>query len=324
VLNNVTSSQPDISIVIVSFNTRDLLDDCLTALTASVTTAQFEIIVIDNASHDGSMDMVRTKHPSVRVHVNADNVGFARANNQGALLATGRYLLLLNSDTEVASSAMEEMFSFLEHHPGVGIVGPQLRNTDGTLQPSGNSISTLATEILLQLPIRGWFGLADQDRFFDRRRDYSQIVEVDEVSGACLMVRRSIWDGLRGLDEAYFFYYEDVDFCVRARRMGWQVMYAPAAVVVHHGGASTGQIDAKWAARSISGYFYFMRRLHGRPGELLIRAVVAVVNALKVVVGGVMSLMGVNRFKTTVAIATALFLVSIGRVGFRSLPSREV
>jgi hypothetical protein len=237
-----------LSVVIVSYNTRDLLAACLASFQAD------EIVVVDNASSDASAIMIREKFPGVRVIQNFENAGFARANNQAIRASCGEYILLLNSDTVVQPTALNRLLEFMDVHSQAGIVGLQLLNPDGTLQPSGRYFPTLISAMteLLPIPAR-WRGGAD--------RDYSQIAQVDEVSGAAMCVRRVVFDQIGLLDEEFFFLGEDIDLCWRCKKAGWQVIYLPDARVVHYGGSSRRQADA-WRVSLLAqrGYYRLFKK----------------------------------------------------------------
>lgn len=220
----------DVSIIIVSWNTRDTLDQCLGSHYESQNSALCEVIVVDNASTDGSADMVRQRYPQVRLVEESANAGFARANNRALAEAVGRYVVLLNSDTVVLGDAIGALVRFADGHPDVGIVGPCLLNADGTLQPSWARFPTLYDE---------WTGKPARLRTRLPTSDGTTAFEVGWVSGACLLIRRATLEQIGPLDERFFMYSEDVDWCHRAKRGGWRVCYYPAARIVHLGGQSS-------------------------------------------------------------------------------------
>jgi GT2 family glycosyltransferase len=259
----------DLSVVIVSWNTRELLRGCLWSVVScqsSVVSSQSspsmmpktdncklktEIIIVDNGSRDGSTDMVRVEFPTIKLIANAENLGFARANNQGIRASQGRYIVLLNSDTMVPPGALEGLVSFMAAHPAAGAVGPRLLRPDGTPQPfafgGDPTISYLLrrgiNRLLLRRPLHDW------------TTDAVQLV--DWVSGACLMVRREAIDQAGLLDEKIFMYFEDNDWCLRIRQAGWQVYYNPQVAITHIGGQSVAQNPAaRRAYRASLRYFY--------------------------------------------------------------------
>ncbi len=271
---------PDLSIIIVSWNVRDLLARCLRSLqmsprlvlsgaTVSASTSEgrpytAEVIVVDNASADDSAAMTATDFPWVRLVANDDNRGFTGGNNQGLELATGRYVLFLNPDTEVLGDALPIMLDYLEAHPEVGALGPELHYADGSLQSSRRRFPTLLTGFFESTPI-AWHWpdnpWARRYRMEETRADDDAVV--DWVVGAALLARRAVLDQIGGFDEAYFMYSEEMDWQRRAKDAGWEVAYLPSAQIVHHEGKSSEQVTA---ARHI--YFQtskvrYFRKFHG-------------------------------------------------------------
>jgi GT2 family glycosyltransferase len=304
--------QPELSIIIVSYQTRDLLDRCLASIVKSNSTISYEVIVVDNGSQDESVDLVREKYPEIRLFVNQTNLGFARANNQALASCSGQYALLLNSDTEVLGGALDAMCHYMQSNPQAGVLGAQLLNSDCSLQPSGNKVPSLYGEIARLLPIRKALGLRSKNRFYDSKRDYAKIVEVDEVSGACLFVRRSVWETIGLLDEAFFFYFEDVDFCMRARKAGWKIVYLPQAQVLHHWGRSTKTADAVLASKMLLSHIHFIRKVHGIGGEFVIRVVFVLLTTAKILVGVLASVAGITKYRQFASVNCRLLRVSLG------------
>jgi len=229
----------DISVVIVSYNVRELLRRCLASVYAGLQGLQGEVIVVDNASTDGSAEMVRREFPQVRLVDNPHNRGFAAANNQGIGLSRGRYILLLNCDAEVVGEALTTMVDCLDRHSEMGLVGPQLLNTDGSVQSSRRRFPTLATAFVESTILQRWLpNLGHLRRYYVMDRPDNLEQEVDWLIGACLLVRREVVEQVGPLDEAFFMYFEEVDWCHRIRQGGWKIVYLPSAQVVHHYGQS--------------------------------------------------------------------------------------
>ena len=249
----------DLSIIIVNWNVKDLLRLCLQSLEtwqAQMSPASAprqpstEIIVVDCASSDGSTDMVRQEFPQVILVASDKNLGYAGGNNAGIDEATGRCLLILNPDTQIVSDAPTRMLAYLDSHPHVGAVGPQLRYADGSLQSSRRRFPTLGTAFFESTLLHQWFPNNRQARHYhmvDQPADQPQ--PVDWVVGAALMVRKKVWDEVGPFDEAYFMYFEELDWCRRCRQVGWEVRYLPEAVVVHHEGKSSEQVVAERTIR---------------------------------------------------------------------------
>jgi hypothetical protein len=256
----------DLSVIIVNWNVRPLLERCLASVTESAQRGGLncELIVVDNASTDGSPDMVRRLFPTVELICSDANLGFARANNLGASRAGGRYLLFLNPDTEVVGDALPTMVAYMDQHPAVGLLGPKLLFPDGRVQPSRRRFPTLATAFLESTVVQQWF---PQNRTLDRYyvRDRSDDVEqdVDWVVGACMLIRREAWDEIGPLDERFFMYSEELDWCRRLKSAGWRVVYLPSATVVHYEGQSSAQVvPARHIYFQSSKVLYF-RKHHG-------------------------------------------------------------
>ncbi|NUM55445.1 MAG: glycosyltransferase family 2 protein [Candidatus Hydrogenedentes bacterium] len=234
-----------VDIVIVSFNTRDLLRACLASvMTAAEEVADVRAIVVDNASGDGSPDMVLGEFPSATLIALDENIGFGPANNRGVRAGNGAYLLFLNSDAELGAGALRALVAFLDDHPTCVAVGPRLEYPDGRFQLSCRRFPNL---------IRGFWNTAGLQRRFPRFRamqtwlaedEHTPGAKVDMVSGACFLIRRDYLDAIGGFDEHLFLYEEEMDVMLPARRRGLDVCFCPEARVIHHHGASSGERQA--------------------------------------------------------------------------------
>jgi len=222
----------DLSIVIVNWNTCALLRACLTSIFRHPPRACFEVIVVDNASSDPSPEMVRGEFPGVILKTNTANLGFAAANNLGSRLATGRFLLFLNSDTEVHASTLSEALSFMELHPETGVLGCRTLNPDGSLQNSACAFPTC---------LRIFAHVSGLSRFvkLPRRRLHERHRHPDYVQGSFLFVSKSVFAQCGGFNEIFFLYGEEVDLCLRLRALGLRIDYHPGIAITHHGGASS-------------------------------------------------------------------------------------
>jgi GT2 family glycosyltransferase len=242
-----------LSIIIVNYNTEKLLKGCLESVYASANGTPLDIWVVDNNSRDNSMPMVKSQFPSVQVLENPSNVGFSKANNMVISRSRSEYILLLNPDTLVMGDAIERMLTFMNKHPEVGIAGCKVLNRDGTLQ--------LACRRSIPTPKAAFFRLMGLSLLFPKSKTMAQYNmtykspdqthEVDAVSGAFLMIRRKVVEDIGLLDERFFMYGEELDWCLRAKRAGWTVMYHPDAQIVHYKGEST-----KYNNRRASYEFY--------------------------------------------------------------------
>ncbi len=249
----------DLSIVIVNWNTRQLLLDCLASIPVGVGDLSHEIFVVDNGSSDDSVARVRQEHPEVIVIENGENLGFAAANNRAFRQMRGDFALLLNSDTVLTEGALVRLHRFLLNHPEAGMACGQLLNRDGSKQNSVANFPTLPSllvnETLLRLLLPG--------RYPSKRREYRQPVAIESGIGACLKVRKAAMDQVGLLDERYFFFMEETDWALAMRRAGWQSYLVPDARIYHLQGQSAG---AKVGARIMfyrSRYQYF-RKWHPR------------------------------------------------------------
>ncbi len=233
----------DISVIIVNWNVRELLRRCLASVIESCKKDagfQTEIIVIDNASSDDSVGTVEQEFPQVRLVRNACNLGFTSANNQGIRLSSGRYLLLLNPDTEVRDSAISVQGQYLDSNPAVAVVGPQLMNADGSVQSSRRRFPTVITAFIESTVLQRYLGgLPVIRRYYFEDKPDNFVQEVDWLVGACLMVRREAIEQVGSLDEDFFMYFEELDLCYRLKKARWKIVYLPEAQVVHYYGQSS-------------------------------------------------------------------------------------
>ncbi len=231
----------DLTVVIVSYNVADLLRRCLTSVSRTLVASglDFGIVVVDNASTDGSGDVIRTGFPGVALVQNDSNRGFASATNQGLAQGTGRYIFLLNPDTELIGDAAARLVAFMDGRPDVGMSTGQLINPDGTLQHGAFRFPNLIMSFLDFYPINHRLtGSRLNGRY---RLDGNVPFEIDHPLGASMMVRRAAMDQVGPLDEAFFMYCEEIDWCIRIWKAGWRIFCVPQARIIHHGAQSTRQ-----------------------------------------------------------------------------------
>jgi len=257
----------DISVIIVNWNTKDYLLDCLKSLFDTGERFSKEVIVVDNASQDGSGDELKRTFPSVHLLANKSNIGFAKAVNQGLRQACGRYLFLLNPDSYLMERAIEELFLFMEGHQEVGVAGPQLLNGDGSKQNSIANFPSLATELLNKSLLRWLF----PERYPGKEKDYSNPKEVDSVIGACLMVRREAMIDVGPLDEDYFLFLEETDWCYRMKKKGWKIYHVPQARVYHFQGKSAEREKARARVEYYRSRYIFFKKHRGLWQLLILR-----------------------------------------------------
>lgn len=305
---DMTNYTPDVSIIIVNWNTRDLLRDCLASIGAE-TTVPHEIIVIDNASADESAAMVAAEFPRVRLIANRDNKGFAGANNQGLEIAVGANVLLLNPDTIILDHAIDKMLSWLADHPDVGAVGCQVLEGPDVIQRTCFADLTPTNLAIIEfglmrfhrwLPFLGrpWY------RGWDRRSER----EVDVVSGMFLLVPRRVLDRVGHLDDAFFVYSEEADWCRRIRQAGWRCVFAPVAQIIHldGGSKSTEQIKSRMHVQMQKSHLIYVRKHHGLIGYALVKCLYILSSVLRLIAFGVTRLFnGDARTKARIRLSLA-------------------
>jgi GT2 family glycosyltransferase len=250
----------DLSIIIVNWNTKDLLLQCLDSLYQGAKGIEKEIFVVDNSSSDGSGALVRKRFPEINLIENPVNWGFAKANNQALSLSKGRYFLLVNPDTQVKDQAIERMLSFMNAHLEAGLVGAQLLNANGSKQNSIANFPSLATELLNKSLLRWLF----PEKFPGKETDYAGPVEVDSVIGACMLVRREAVDQVGFLDEEYFLFLEETDWCYRIKKAGWKIYHIPQVEVLHFQGKSAEAEKGKARIEYYRSRYHFFRKNKGR------------------------------------------------------------
>ena len=259
---------PDLSIIIVNWNTRQLLLDCLDSVLAATSHRAGEIIVVDNGSVDGSPDAVRRQFGrQVQVLANPDNRGFARANNQALRIARGPRVLLLNSDTLIARPAIDGLSAFLDAHPQAAMVGPRMVDQHEREQNCFDNIPCLLTELGNKSLLR----LLWPQRFAGKSAGRREPLQVESLIGACLLLRRAAIDQVGLLDEDYFFFLEETDWCLRMRQAGWQIWHDPRHTIVHLQGQSKKlRPAAAWIEYYRSLYLFF-RKHRAAPVYLVLR-----------------------------------------------------
>ncbi len=253
-----------VAVIIVSFNTRDLTLACIRSLKEHSRSCALEIIVVDNASRDDSVAAIAREHPDVRLVVNKDNKGFAAANNQGLAIAGGEWLLLLNSDTELTEDSLGATLRCAAAHPRCGVVGCRLIGRDGRQQSSVFrylSLREMAINMFVPNRLMRRSRLLGFSRYTSVDRDRTLAVEV--VAGAYMLLPRKVYETVGGMDEDFFMYGEEAEWCWRIRRAGWDVLYCPDTRITHHGGASAKQ---DWSSMSLAlakSQVLFLRKTRG-------------------------------------------------------------
>jgi hypothetical protein len=264
--------KPTLSICIVSYNTREYLKDCLDSLVRHAPLASFEIIVIDNHSKDGSHDMVLHDYANVQLRILPAHEGYTRAMNHALRIAQGSYLVQLNPDTLVNESVWDALIGFMKSHPEVGICTPKVLNSDGTLQKQCRRSSAGPWDTFCYVSgLSRWF---PHDRRFAgylmTYMDEDVIHPCDAVSGSCMVIKRKVVEKIGYLDEAYYAYQEDSDYCFRARQAGFQVYYVPLGVITHFGGRGGSLIHARKSIYEWHRSYWVYYRKHIAPSHLFI------------------------------------------------------
>lgn len=275
---------PDLSVSIVNWNTKDILRNCLKSIYESTHRISYEIFVVDNASSDGSPEMVEKEFPRVKLIKNKQNLGFAKANNQAIKLSDGRYILLLNSDTIVLDGALDKMVEFMEDHPDAGAAGCKLLNPDGSLQKSISNFPSLITAFWTNSLLRRFFPKARIEDIISSPKSYLTIGEVDSVIGAFLILRSTVVRLTGSLDEGFFMYREETDLCYRIRKAGWKVYFYPLAEIIHLGGASTETVKRESFIRMRRSSYRFYRKRYGFAGLILVRLFSAICSGRRLLI----------------------------------------
>ena len=255
----------DLSIIIVNWNGKDLLRKCLQCVEATVKKVSYETYVVDNASTDGSQDVVRQEFPTVKLIANKDNVGFATANNQAMKVAEGRYVLLLNSDAFVDANTLDAVVQFMDEHPEAGMSSCKLLYEDRSLQRSCATFPTLATEFFIALGLDKLFPKSKVfGKYLMTDWDYNTTRQVDVIMGAFMLVRRELITKIGMMDEAFFMYSEEVDWCYRFKTAGAKVFFYPDVTCVHLWGGSSKAVKVESLLRLYRARVQFFRKHYGR------------------------------------------------------------
>ncbi len=251
----------ELSVIIVTWNSEEFTGNCLDSILGTADGSQLEIIVVDNASSDGTLGILREFRSRIDMVENPTNLGYAKANNQGIGKSKGEYVLLLNPDTEMRGSAIDSMLGFMEANPDIGAVGPQLVNPDGSIQPSCREFPGFST---LLWEFSGLSRLFPKSKVFGSWRmgyfDFDRTREVDQPMGSCLLLRREALEQVGLFDEAFPMFFNDVDLCYRIKATGWKIFFYSDARVMHHKGASTGKAKRKMIWLSHLAFYRFFRK----------------------------------------------------------------
>lgn len=265
------------SVIIVSWNCRAYLLKCLESIFRCTSMQCVEWIVVDNASKDGTTQEVAKKFPEVRLIANKENIGFARANNMGIKMARGEYLFLVNPDVEFYDDCIGKLCHFMDKNPDVGICAPKILNTDGTIQHSCRELPSLRNNFCFAIGLHKLFpGKKWSSNELMSWFDHNSRKEVEALSGCFLVVRRSAIKKVGLLDERFFMYSEDVDWCKRFRDRGWRIVFVPEAKAVHHGGKSAETISVESATAKTKAKIQYWRKHHGPAWGTFIKKIIFV------------------------------------------------
>lgn len=289
------AQRPDISIIIVSWNVAQLLEDCLHSVYDNTPDMSLEVIVVDSASSDNTVQMVKEKFPQVMLLAQAENVGFTRGNNIGLGVATGKYLFLLNPDTVILEDTIRQMVNYLENHPKMGIVGPHTLNSDMTHQSTRRRFPTVGTAFFESTWLEGIAPRNLLDRYYVRDVSDDAVSDVDWVQGSALMARREIYDQIGGLDIGYIMFWEELDWCKRAKLAGWGVSYLGTSKIIHHGGKSTDQAGARKHIHFQESKLRYYKKFFGGGFALLLRIFLLLNYVWQIMVEGSKALLGSKR-----------------------------
>ncbi len=299
-----TGRRNDLSVIIVNWNTRDILMDCLESLNRSGTECRMEVLVVDNGSEDGSVSAVRERFPEVKLIENGTNLGYAKANNMGINQASGRYICLMNSDVKVRAGCLDSMIRYMDVNSGVGMLGPRILNADLTVQDSCRRFPSLWTHLILALGLAKMFPKSrvfygEHMAFFghDETRD------VDYIAGCVMLVRREAIDQIGMMDERFFIYCEEVDWCRRLWQRGWSVHFFPGAEAIHLHGASSGRDPVRFSVERQRAYLQYWQKHHGYPERVVLSAILLFHHAVRLLNGSFLYLL---RPKQREAISTIM------------------
>lgn len=273
----------DISFIIVNWNTKDLLHECLASIYKTMDKLKFEVWLVDNASTDGSVEAAKSKYPDINTIVNERNLGFAAANNLALKKMKGKYALLLNTDATLTDAAVDELYCFMEANDKTGIACGQLLNTDGSKQNSIANYPSLLSLLFNETVLRVLF----PHKFPSKRKEYMAPLEVDSCIGACMIVRKKAMDEVGAFDEGYFFYLEETDWAYRMKQAGWGVFFVPSARIFHAQGKSVGN-NANKKIMFYRSRYYFFKKWYKRS-----YVIIYIIGFLRLLVNTLLSLFGV-------------------------------
>lgn len=297
----------DISVIIVNWNTRDLLLKCIESVYNTIKTLTFEIFVVDNGSSDGSVEAAREYFSELVIIENKENLGFAKANNQALKMIQGQYAVLLNTDTVLTQGAIETMIAFMEHNKDIGVCGGQLLNIDSSRQNSIANAPSLLTELLNKSILRRLF----PEKYPGKEHIFETPIEVESIVGACMVVRKDAIDDTNLLDESFFFFLEETDWCLRMKEKGWKVFHHPTANIFHLQGQSAGKVNVRARIEYWISRYLFFKKHYGAGTLITLRAgllIKLLINILLLLMQNMIFLFSSKKAKDRLALNIRLLL----------------
>jgi GT2 family glycosyltransferase len=286
----------DVSIIIVNWNTKEYLRKCLDSISQAISEIDAEIIVVDNASNDGSVDMAQLEFPCVKLIKNSKNLGFAMANNIGIASSVGSYLCLINSDVVVDRNCIKKLVQYLKENRNIGMAGPMIKNPDGTVQPSCYGYPTLWNMFSRAMALDRLF---PHSKLFGGRRmtywTHDAIQSVEVLSGCFWCVRREALDSVGMLDEIFFMYAEDIDWCKRFRDTGWDVVFYPGAEAIHFGGASSANAPIQFYIEMHRADLQYWEKHHGKFKKYLYKINLYILHFIRLLANSVLYVFNFNK-----------------------------
>lgn len=292
----IVSQRIDVSIVIVSWNAKTYLMGCLASLHAHGPEGEIEIIVVDNASSDGSAEAVQAVYPQVKIIETGSNLGFAKANNIGIRESTGKYVVLVNSDVKVLEGCLKGLRDFMDTNPCIGLCAPRLLNRDMTVQYSCRNLPTLWRFLCDSLrfdKLLSWCHIFEGEEM--KAFAYDKTTEVDAVSGAFMFTSRKALEQVGLLDERFFMYSEDVDWCKRFHDAGWTVVFFPETEAIHYGGGSSANESTRFSVEKERSVFLYWKKHHWKFSRFLLFWVFLLRHFVRIVVCGLLYLVKPSR-----------------------------
>lgn len=294
--------QIDLSVIIVNWNTKDLLVACLDSLSAQKSICKIEVIVVDNSSNDGSAEIVNEKYPHVILIRNATNLGFGKANNIGMKQSRGRYICLLNSDVRVLPNCLQNLVNFMEQNKSIGISSPLTLSPNMSIQDTCRKLPNLWNNVCDLLYLNKLFPKSDSlsgehMMFFDHRSTR----KVEGLAGCCLMIRKAALDRVGLFDEQFFIYFEETDLCKRFGQAGWDIVFYPDASIVHHHGASASKDPLRFSGKQIKSQVKYWKKHHSKIVVTIFLFILLIHNGVRLILRSIFYIFSAKAKKMEIA-----------------------